>query len=90
MLGVPLAVLILMPFARPFRWGYLLVTYVVPLTPLIILWDGIVSMLRIYSTEQMQKLTADFQAPDYSWEFGQITVPRIPGGLPYLIGRPIL
>lgn len=89
MLGVPLAVLALMPLASPFRWAHLLVTYLIPLTPLIILWDGIVSMLRIYSTEQMQKLTADLQAPDYFWEFGHITVRGIPGGLPYLIGRPI-
>src|SRR5215813_3035409 len=89
MLGVPLAVVALMPLARPFRWSNLLFTYLVPLTPLIVLWDGIVSMLRIYSPEQMQKLTADLQAPDYLWEVGQIKVRGIPDGLPYLIGRPI-
>jgi hypothetical protein len=89
MLGVPLAVLALMPLARPFRWGNLLFTYLVPLTPLIVLWDGIVSMLRIYSPEQMRKLTADLQAPDYLWEFGQIRIRGIPDGLPYMIGRPI-
>jgi hypothetical protein len=89
MLGVPVAVLALMPLARPFRWAYLVFTYLIPLTPLIVLWDGIVSMLRIYSPEQMQKLTADLQAPDYVWEIGQIKVRGIPDGLPYLIGRPI-
>ena len=89
MFGVPLAVLALMPFARPFRWAHLLFTYLVPLTPLIVLWDGIVSMLRIYSPEQMQKLIEDLQAPDYFWEFGQIKVRGIPDGLPYLVGRPI-
>ena len=89
MLGVPLAVLALMPLARPFRWSYLLVTYLIPLTPFVILWDGIVSMLRIYSPEQMQKLTADLKAPGYLWGCGRIRVRGIPGGLPYLIGRPI-
>ncbi len=89
MLGVPFAVLALMPQASPFRWAYLLVTYLIPLTPLIILRDGMVSMLRIYSTGQMQKLTADLQAPDYFWDLGHITVRGIPGGLPYMIGRPI-
>ena len=84
-----MAVLALMPLASPFRWTYLLVTYVIPLTPLIILWDGIVSMLRVYSTGQMQKLTVDLQAPDYCWDCGHIAVRGIPGGLPYLIGRPI-
>jgi hypothetical protein len=89
MLGVPLAVLALMPLARPFRWAYLVFTYLVPLTLLIVLWDGIVSMLRVYSPEQMQKLTADLQAPDYVWELGRIKVRGIPNGLPFLIGRPI-
>jgi hypothetical protein len=63
MLGVPLAVLALMPMARPFCWAHLQFTYFVPLTPLIVLWAGMVSMLRIYSPEQMQKLTVDRPTP---------------------------
>ena len=58
--------------------------------PLILLWDGMVSILRIYSPEQMKKLTEDLQAPDYAWEIGGIQVLGIPGGLRYLTGRPIL
>jgi hypothetical protein len=90
MIGVPLAVLALMPFARPFRWAYLAITYLIPLMPLIVLWDGMVSILRIYSPEQMKKMTEDMQAPNYAWEIGGIQVLGIPGELPYLIGRPIL
>ena len=89
MLGVPLAVLALMPFSRPFRWAYLPFTYLIPLMPLIVLWDGMVSLLRIYSPEQMKELTEDMQSPDYAWEIGGIQVPGIAGELPYLIGRPI-
>jgi hypothetical protein len=90
MIGVPLAVLALMPFSRPLRWGYLAFTYLIPLMPLIVLWDGMVSLLRIYSPEQMKKLTEGLQAPDYAWEIGGIHVFGIAGELPYLIGRPIL
>lgn len=75
MLGVPLAVLALMPFARPFRWSYALFTYLLPVIPLLVLWDGLVSMLRIYSPEQLQELTADLRG--------------MPDGLPYLVGRPV-
>ena len=89
MVGVPLAVLALMPWTRSFRWTYLMFTYLIPLMPLIVLWDGIVSMLRIYSAEQMQDLTHDLQAPDYTWEIGRIQFRGIVGGLPYVIGRPI-
>jgi len=46
MIGVPVAVLALMPFARPFRWAYLLFTYLIPVMPLVVFWDGSVSMLR--------------------------------------------
>ena len=53
-----------------------------------VFWDGMVSMLRIYSPEQMKALVRDFEAPDYEWEIGRLDVPRIPAGLPYVIGRP--
>lgn len=89
MLLVPFTVLALMPFVRPLRWKYLLFTYLIPVLPLMVCWDGVVSMLRTYSPEQMQELVRDFQTPDYVWEIGRLRVPRLPGGLPYLIGRPI-
>lgn len=88
MIGVPIAVLALMPFARPFRWGYLVFTYLIPVVPLILLWDGMISIIRVYSPDKMKELTEDLQAPDYVWEIGQIQViPRV--GMPYLIGRPV-
>jgi hypothetical protein len=89
MIGVPVAVLALMPFARPFRWAYLAFTYLIPVVPLILLWDCMVSMLRLYSPEQMKKLTEDLQAPDYAWEIGGLQVRGIPGRLPYLVGGPV-
>ena len=56
MFGVPLAVLAMMPFARPFRWGYFAFTYLIPLMPLIVWWDGMVSMLRIYSPDADERV----------------------------------
>ena len=87
MFWVPLAVLALMPFVRPFRWAYLLFTYLIPVIPVTIFWDGIVSKLRVYSPQQLQKLTAVLEAPDYAWEIGQIKVGGLPDRLPYLLGR---
>jgi len=89
MIGVPVAVLALMPFARPFRWPYLVFTYLIPLIPLILLWDSMVSLSRCYSLEQMKELIEDLKASDYDWEIGGIQVRGIPGGMSYLIGRPI-
>lgn len=89
MILVPVNVLLMMPFARPFRWTHLLFTYLIPLLPLIVFWDGFVSMLRVYSPEQMKEFTTDLQARDYAWEIDAMPVRGIPGGLPYLIGRPL-
>lgn len=89
MILVPLNVLALMALARPFRWGNLVFTYLIPVLPLMIFWDGVVSMLRLYSPEQMRALTAELQAPDYIWEVGRLHVSGIPGGLPYLVGRTV-
>jgi hypothetical protein len=88
-LAHPIAMLALMPFVRPFRWSYLVFTYLIPLIPLSLLWDVIVSFLCCYSPEDMQKMTEDLRAPDDAWETGRIQARGVPGGLPYLIGRPI-
>jgi hypothetical protein len=86
---VPFNVLAVMPFVRPFRWEYALFTYLIPVLPIMVFWDGFVSMLRIYSTDQLNEFVRDLVAPDYVWEVGALQLPRIPGKLPYLIGRPL-
>jgi len=82
MLLVPLNVLAMMPFARPFRWGAVVFIYLIPVLPLIVFWDGLVSMVRIYSPEAMRVLTQDLHAPDYCWDIGRLRVRGIPGALP--------
>ena len=66
----PLAVLALTPLIRPFRWSRLLFTYGVPLVPLVILFDGIVSCLRTYSTDELREIVDAIDAPSYVWEIG--------------------
>jgi hypothetical protein len=45
--------LVLMPWVRPFRLSRLLLTYVPPVIPLVVAWDGTVSALRAYTTEEL-------------------------------------
>src|SRR4051812_13783140 len=49
MLFVPLMVLLMTPFIRPFRWSRLFWTYLIPVMPFIVLFDGLVSCLRTYN-----------------------------------------
>jgi hypothetical protein len=89
LLGVPVAVLLLMPFARPFRWVYLLFTYLIPILPFIVLWDGVVSWFRFYTPHMLRDMTAGLSAQDYRWESGSVKAPGVPSPLPYFIGRPV-
>lgn len=56
MLLSPISVLFTTPFIKPFSLLRLLFTYLIPIIPIIVLWDGVVSSLRTYSVEEMQQL----------------------------------
>lgn len=79
---------IVTPFLRPFTWRRLLWTYLVPVVPVIALWDELVSCLRTYSTRELRHLTADIGGQGYRWESGRV---RLFGTwhLTYLLGYPL-
>jgi hypothetical protein len=86
---IPLAVLLLTPLIRPISWVQIVFTYLIPILPLLIFWDGLASSLRIYSVEELIALTSDLDSSTYTWEAGLIRAPRLATPLPYLIGRPV-
>jgi hypothetical protein len=45
--------LLLVPLVRPFRLSRLLLSYVPPLIPFVVAWDGTVSALRAYTPEEL-------------------------------------
>ncbi|HEX8506898.1 MAG TPA: class I SAM-dependent methyltransferase [Hymenobacter sp.] len=63
---LPVAQLLLTPFFRPFRLSRLVFTYLIPVIPLCTIWDGSVSLLRLYSTAEMLNLA---QAADPNGQF---------------------
>ncbi len=85
---IPFMVLLLTPLVRPVSPVQILFTYLVPILPLLMFWDGFVSHLRTYSVQELAEFTRDLQSPRYRWEAGLIEIPRMPGGVPYLIGWP--
>lgn len=88
MLFTPLLVLLATPFIRPFRWSRLFWTYVLPVIPFAIMFDGIVSCLRTYSVAELQEMTAALTQNGYSWETGVERIGGLPVGVTYLIGLP--
>lgn len=87
-LFAPIAVLLLVPFLRPFRWSWLVFTYLIPIIPLFVAWDGVVSCLRIYSVPELQGLVDGLGGDDYVWEAGRLPLGSQPVQLTYLTGRP--
>lgn len=69
---LPVVQLLLTPFFRPFSLSRLLFTYLVPLIPLCTIWDGSVSLLRMYSpTELLTLARAADPAGTFAWQAGR-------------------
>ena len=85
MLFSPISVLLTTPFIRPFKWGRLLFTYLIPIVPLFVLWDGVVSSLRTYSLKEMQQLVDGLNnGGAFKWEMDRLK--SGPGVVLYLLG----
>lgn len=81
----PVTVLLTTPFIRPYKFGRILFTYLIPIVPLFVWWDGIVSSLRTYSVREMQKLVEDLDNKEsFDWEINRIK--SGPGIILYLLG----
>lgn len=88
MLFAPLVLLFVIPFLRPFRWGWIPLTYIIPIIPLFIGWDGFVSCLRCYDQEELREMTEATSSPDYDWEVGELEMPGAPFNGSFVIGTP--
>lgn len=88
LLLAPLMVTLSLPFWRPFRWSWVLWTWVIPLMQPFVFWDGLVSWLRIYSVEELKELVATLDAPDWEWDIGTLRLGAAPAHATYLLGRP--
>lgn len=87
MLFSPLMVLIFTPFIRPFKLSRLLFTYLLPVIPLFVLWDGLVSILRTYTIEEMTNMSRAIDDGKYIWQIGKAPQAELSGIL-YLLGYP--
>lgn len=88
-LAIPLLVLVLMPRVRPVRTLPLVLTYLPPLLPLLIWWDGLASTLRTYSVAELRALVEEIAEPHYAWEVRELPVRKAPIPMLQVIGRPL-
>ena len=85
MLGLALAALAA-PFVRPLRWDRLFWTYLVPLVPLVAVWDGVVSCLRTYTPAELRQLAGSLE--EWEWEAAEVSRQWWPFPITYLVGYP--
>jgi hypothetical protein len=83
---LPVLILFLTPGIRPFRWSRLLWTYVLPVIPLVVWFDGWMSCLRAYSNDELSDLVRSLPEESYRWEIGTKGNGLSP--VTYLIGCP--
>jgi hypothetical protein len=74
------------PRIRPFRWSRLLWTYLIPIIPLVLLFDGVVSCLRTYRPQELREVVDKLTSCEYKWEIGELAGGKVP--ITYLIGYP--
>ncbi|MGA3057005.1 MAG: hypothetical protein ABSE70_03040 [Candidatus Limnocylindrales bacterium] len=81
--------LLLTPFITPRSWSRLLWTYLIPVVPLATCWDGVVSLLRVYSPRDLEAMSGQLRAPDYAWEIGTVSTGTPIFEYVYLVGYPV-
>jgi hypothetical protein len=84
--GFVLTLFVCTPWIRPFRWARLLWTYLLPIIPFVLLFDGVVSCLRTYQPQEMLEIVDRLTANDYEWEAGELPTRFVP--ITYLVGYP--
>jgi hypothetical protein len=83
----PLTVLAFTPFIRPFKFGRILFTYIIPVVLPFVLWDGIVSVLRSYTVPELKEMASKVKGQEnYEWEIDRKQ--DGPAAVIYLAGWP--
>jgi hypothetical protein len=80
--------LLLTPLITPRTFSRFFWTYLVPVVPLATCWDGIISLLRVYSVQELKELTAPLDCEGYIWEIGEASTGTPIFVFTYLLGYP--
>lgn len=85
-LTAPLAVFCLGFVTRPVTFTRVLFTYLIPIAPIVITWDSIVSQARCYSPDELLNMSENVRGAPYQWEAGAYRHRGVP--VTYLVGYP--
>jgi hypothetical protein len=84
----PLIFFFFTPFFRPFRFSRLFFTYIIPIIPFCTVWDGIVSIIRLYKPNELLQIAKEVEPLTYHWSSGKMKS-KFGLNVTYLIGYPV-
>ncbi len=84
---IPFFVLATTPMVRPRTFARFVFTYLLPVVPFVCWWDGLISQLRAYNSDELLELGLA-ASPDYLWKVGTINPSGSPIRITFLTGRP--
>jgi hypothetical protein len=68
----PLSAVLTAPFVRPFRVARLVFTWLVPILPALIAYDGIAALYRLYNPGDLDRIFARAGGDGYRWRTGKV------------------
>jgi len=84
----PLFFILFTPFIKPFKVSRLLFTYFIPLIPMYAIWDGMISILRLHTPQELFKMAEKADThKKFKWSYGKKRN-AIGFSVTYLIGVP--
>jgi hypothetical protein len=84
----PIVFFLFTPFFKPFRFSRLFFTYVIPIIPFCTVWDGIVSIIRLYKPGELLQIAREVEPELYHWNSGKMKS-KFGLHVTYLIGYPL-
>jgi len=73
---------------RPFKLNRIIFTYLIPIIPIYTIWDGVVSILRLYGPDELMEIAKhEDKTSLYDWTAGK-NKNKIGLSVTYLIGSP--
>ncbi|NVO18405.1 MAG: class I SAM-dependent methyltransferase [Bacteroidetes bacterium] len=83
----PLLFFFFTPLFRPFRFSRLFFTYILPVIPFCTVWDGIISIIRLYRPKELLQFANEIESEKYYWKTGRLKC-RYGLHVTFLIGYP--
>lgn len=83
----PIVFFFFTPFFKPFRISRLFFTYIIPIIPFCTVWDGIVSIIRLYKPNELLQIAKEVEPDTYHWSSGKMKS-KFGLNVTFLIGYP--